>query len=120
MPISRTVLVFEQDRSVLGSLQFALTLEGYQVVDGDSHDADPHGAACVIIEQCRAADEGLSLLDRLRSAGLRAPAILLATNPTCALKARAAKAGAILIEKPLLGDGLTQALHRLCDTREAA
>lgn len=116
----RPIIVFEQDRAVLASLQFALALEGYRVVDGESHAADPAGAACVIIEQRRHADTGLRLLDRLRARGLRGPAILLATNPTATIKNQAIEAGAILIEKPLLGDRLTQVLHQLCDTQIAA
>ncbi|WP_121117723.1 histidine kinase [Croceibacterium ferulae] len=116
----RPIIVFEQDRAVLASLQFALALEGYRVVDGESRATDPAGAACLIIEQRRHADTGLRLLDRLRARGLRAPAILLATNPPAATKSQAIEAGAILVEKPLLGDRLTQVLHHLCDTQVAA
>lgn len=116
----RPIIVFEQDGEVLASLQFTLALEGYRVVDGESHAADPAGAACVIIEQRRHADTGLRLLDRLRARGLRAPAILLATNPNTTIKAQVTQAGAILVEKPLLDDRLTQVLHHLCDTQVAA
>jgi len=120
MPDPRPIIVFEQDRAVLASLQFALTLEGYRVLDGESDATDPAGVACVIIEQRRQADTGLRLLDRLRARGLRGPAILLATNPTAIIKAQAIEAGAFLVEKPLLGDRLTQVLHHLCDTQVAA
>ena len=60
--MSRPILVFEHDCSVLASLQFALALEGYRVVDGGSPEADPRSAACVIIEQRYGAGDGLGLL----------------------------------------------------------
>jgi len=110
MNTQRPILVYEQDRSVLASLQFALALEGYRVLDGMSGQADPGRAACLIIEQGLGAGDGLTLLTQLRASGCTAPAVLLATNPTRSTRARADAAGIALVEKPLLTDDLTRAL----------
>jgi len=120
MSIARPILVFEEDHSVLASLQFALSLEGYRVVDGEAAEADPQSAACLIIEQRFGAGDGLALLAGLRAEGVVAPAILLATNPTGNVRERAEAAGVVLIEKPLLSDGLTQALRSLLHHEKAA
>ena len=138
MPPSLPIMVYEQDRSVLASLQFALALEGYRVVDGTSAGADPLRAACLIIEhrfgsfvgvrggegRCEADcdaghddsrhGDGLGLLAELRARGCGAPTVLLATNPTRSVRERARTAGAVIVEKPLLTDTLTRALHSLC------
>jgi two-component system C4-dicarboxylate transport response regulator DctD len=107
------VLVYEPDRSVLASLEFSLALQGFAVADGASSGADPLQAACLIIEQRLGGRDGLDLLADLRAKGCRAPAVLLSTNPTRKIRERAASAKAVLVEKPLLSDGLTRALHTL-------
>jgi len=116
----RPILVYEQDRSVLASLEFALALEGYQVLDGTSAGADPLQAACLIIEQRHGAGDGLALLAQLRDSGCHTPAVLLATNPTRSIKARAKAAGTPLVEKPLLTDDLTRALRSVIPQEEQA
>lgn len=120
MPPPRPILVYEQDQSVLASLEFALALEGYQVLDGTDAAADPHEAACLIIEQRNGAGDGLALLTQLRAGGCAAPAVLLATNPTRSMVTRAKAAGIPLVEKPLLTDDLTQALRIVIRQKEAA
>ncbi|KKI17949.1 MULTISPECIES: hypothetical protein [Sphingomonas] len=117
---SRPILVYEQDRSVLASLKFALTLEGYCVLDGTSAQADPRRAACLIIEQRYGSGDGLGHLKQLRASGCSAPAVLLATNPTRAIRDRADAAGITLVEKPLLTDDLTRALRSVVRQQEAA
>jgi FixJ family two-component response regulator len=114
------IIVYEQDRSVLASLQFALTLEGYCVLDGCSAEADPCDAACLIVEQRHGAGDGLALLAQLRASGCAVPAVLLATNPTRSMRERADAAGIPLVEKPLLTDDLTRALRSVIRQEEAA
>lgn len=114
------ILVYEQDRSVLASLEFSLALQGFGVGDGASEQADPLRAACLIIEQRLGAEDGLRLLAELRAKGCWAPAILLATNPTRSTRQRAEAAGALLVEKPLLTDGLMRALRSLLHHDRAA
>ncbi|UIJ46312.1 histidine kinase [Sphingomonas cannabina] len=116
MTAENSILLFISDASVLASLQFALSLEGFQVADGLAA-ANP-SATCLVIDQaCRGG--GLDLLASLRAGGCNAPALLLATNPGAALRRRAGALGATIIEKPLLGDELTRALRRILQTEAA-
>jgi hypothetical protein len=52
-------------------------------------------------------------LIELRRRQVAAPAILITTNPSAAVRERAATANMLLIEKPLLSDALFQELRRL-------
>ncbi|EMD81620.1 response regulator [Pacificimonas flava] len=119
MAYQRPILVYEQDRSVLASLEFALALEGYRVLDGTSAGANPRGAACLIIEQRHGASGGLALLAQLRAGGCNTPTVLMATNPTRSTRKLADAAGVPLIEKPLLNNDLTQALRSVLRQKEA-
>ncbi|WP_126172281.1 response regulator [Altericroceibacterium xinjiangense] len=114
------IFVYERDRSVLASLDFALALQGFAVADGAAGDADPRGAACLIIEHRLGSGDGLGLLAQLRANGCSAPAILLSTNPSRELRNQIAAAGALLIEKPLLCDELTRAIRTLIQQNKAA
>lgn len=113
------VLLYVSDRPVLSSLQFALSIEGFVVVDGAAEGTDPSVAAVLVIDQGYRGD-GIASLAVLRANGCAAPAIVLATNPTARLRAQAAAAGAVLIEKPLLGDELTGAISASLETQKAA
>jgi len=106
------ILLFTDDAGVLSSLEFSLSLSGFTVADGSK--ADPSAAAALVIDQVYRGD-GLKTLEALRSAGDEVPAVLLATNPTCVLRRRAAAAHATVIEKPLLGDELTHTLADILD-----
>jgi tellurite resistance-related uncharacterized protein len=107
MPATPSILLFMDDAGVLSSLEFSLSLNGFAVADGSN--ADPSAAAALVIDQAWRGD-GLALLESLRAAGCAAPAVLLATNPTRALRLRTAAAEAIIVEKPLLGDELNRVL----------
>jgi FixJ family two-component response regulator len=54
---------------------------------------------------------GLDLLTELRRRQVSAPAILITTHPSAAVRQRAAAAAMVLIEKPLLGEALFQEIH---------
>ena len=54
---------------------------------------------------------GLDLLAELRRRQVVAPAILITTHPSAAVRERATATGAALVEKPLLGDALFQEIH---------
>lgn len=112
MPATPSVLLFVDDASVLSSLEFSLPLHGLAVADGSG--ADPTAAAVLVIDQAHRGD-GLALLEAQRAAGHTAPAVLLATNPTRALRLRAAAARAIIVEKPLFGDELNRVLDDILD-----
>lgn len=115
----RPVLLFENDQPVLSSLQFALTLQGFKPEDGNAEGANISAASCLVIDQ-RYRSDGLDFLQELWATGIGVPAILLATNPTERLRRCAASRGAVVIEKPLLGDELTEALHTILNSSKAA
>ncbi len=104
------VLLFVGDRPVLSSLEFALSLEGFVVLDASVGAADPLAASCLVVDQGYQ-DDGIAFLAALRERGCTAPAILLVSNLTPALRLLAADGGILPIEKPLLGEELTQALR---------
>lgn len=113
------VLLFVDDGPVLSSLEFSLTLQGFAAANGAAKAADPFAAGCLVIDRDYGGD-GLAWLAALRREGCTTPAILLVTNPTSAIGALCTGAGAVLIEKPLLGEDLTRALHEALRRCEAA
>ena len=113
------IMLFVSDRPVLSSLQFALALEGFEVLDGAADGHDPAAAAALVIDQGPLA-EGLAALAAFRAGGCGTPAFILATNPTRRLRAQAAAACAVLVEKPLLGDELSRALRAALQIQDTA
>ncbi len=115
------VIVVDDDPAVLGSLQFAFEIEGFEVWPFASGEAlldlgagVDHG--CLVLDYQLGGLDGLALLERLRDQGSRLPAVLITTpNPAVALKA--ARAGVGIIEKPLLFDALIGEVIRLLDIR---
>jgi two-component system response regulator FixJ len=61
---------------------------------------------------------GLELIDSLRSRAVHLPAILITSQPSQLLRRRAAEAGLPIVEKPLLGDGLLEAIRNSVATAE--
>ena len=108
-----------EDASVLSALRFSLSVEGFEIAQGTGMGDDPSMAAALVIDEHYGGD-GLATLDGLKRQGCRAPAIVLATNPTAQLRPRVAAANAELIEKPLLGDELSSAIRAIFETRKAA
>ena len=99
------------------SLEFALRLEGFAVhASADGADLlagrPPGGWGCLVVDYNLQLGNGLDLIARLRSRGILWPAILMTTAPAAALRERAADAGILIVEKPLLGDALPDAIRR--------
>ena len=114
------LLLVDDDPAVLASLQFSLELEGFEVAAFGSGEmlvaqeklAEP---ACLVIDYRLPGIDGLSLLSALRERGETCPAVIITSNPTRSVRQRTTDAGAVLIEKPLLSDGLSVAIRRLID-----
>lgn len=111
------VILVDDDPAVTHAMQFSFDLEGLDVRsfrDGESLLAvdDLPEKGCMILDHNLPGMDGLALLDRLRAAGVRLPAILITTNPRAALRNRAAAAGVPIIEKPLLTDALLMAVRK--------
>ncbi|MEN3748853.1 histidine kinase [Sphingomonas sp. HF-S3] len=119
MTIQPQILLFEPDPAVAAALAFSLELDGFRVIAGHA-EGNAADAACLVLDHRQPTGDGLALLGRLRQRGCRGPAVILATNPSRALRDGIARAGAALVEKPLLGEGLTRALRSaLAQPREA-
>ena len=119
------ILLVDDDAAIRASLQFTLELEGFQVeafasAEALSAFAGPDEPACFILDYRLPGIDGLSLLKALRSLGVSAPAITITSNPTRETRARAAELGTVLIEKPLLGDELVDAIRSLTGVTAAA
>ena len=110
------VVVIDDDVAVRNSLAFALEIEGYAVrayaeAGNLLEETDLPRRGCLIIDYNLPGMNGLAALDKLRQRGMLMPAILITSHPSPALRARAAAAGIRIIEKPLLGNTLLDAVH---------
>lgn len=109
------VALVEDDEAVLKALKFAFEVEGYVVHASANAEAmlgqAPTGCVCFVLDLKLPGMSGLDLYDRLRANGQTAPAILITTHPPKAVLARAAQAGVQVMEKPLLGQKLTEAVR---------
>jgi two-component system, LuxR family, response regulator FixJ len=108
------VLLVDDDPAVAHAVQFSFDLEGIDVrgfSDAESllASGDLPQSGCLVLDYHLPGADGLELLDRLRARGVRMPAVLITTNPSTHLSARAAAAGVPIIEKPLLTDALLSA-----------
>jgi FixJ family two-component response regulator len=105
------VVIVDDDAAVLGSLKFALEIEGlavrtYATAEDVLGDASLADCACFVIDQKLPGLNGLELVATLRKRGIAAPAILITSHPAIMLRERAARAGVPIVEKPLLGNAL--------------
>ena len=116
---SGLIIVVDDDAAVRKSLKFSLEVEGFVVrtyAGGEEllNEIVIPNCRCLIIDQKLPGMNGVDLVARLRDRKIAAPAILITTHPSPALKRRAASAGIPIIEKPLLGsallDGICQAI----------
>lgn len=110
-----TMALVEDDAAVLKALKFAFETAGYTVyVFSDAETmlaAPPNGCACFVLDLKLPGMSGLDLYDRLRSNGQTAPAILITTHPSTEAVTRAAAASVAIVEKPLLGEVLADAVR---------
>ncbi len=55
---------------------------------------------------------GLDLIRGLRGRGVSLPAILITSDPSLLVRSRAQRDGVAIVEKPLLGNALADAIRR--------
>jgi two-component system, LuxR family, response regulator FixJ len=115
------VAVVDDDPAVCNSLKFSLELEGLEVrtfLGGAEllRARDIDACQCFVVDQKMPGMSGLELIEKLRHRLIAAPAILIISQPSAALSARAATAQVPIVEKPLLGntllDRIREALRR--------
>jgi len=111
-----TAVVVDDDADLLSALSFSLELDGLRVVTHRTADsvvasALPCADACPVIDFQLPSANGLDLLQDLRALGVTLPAILVTSNASAEVRRRTRDAGAMLIEKPLLGETLVTAIR---------
>ena len=110
------VLIIDDDPAVRSSLKFSLEVEGFTVrAYSDAYEllneADLPAKSCLLIDYYMPAMNGLELLARLRDRGVSIPAMVITSHPNRKLRERIAAAGVPLIEKPFLGNTLTDRIR---------
>lgn len=111
-----TVVVINGDDALAHALKFRFELEGFDVrVQDEARTLLALGMipddACLVVDHHLPGTDGFNLLTTLRGVGVKAPAVMIATNPNAALRAKAAEAGVTVVEKPLLNDALLVAVR---------
>lgn len=119
LAVPPVVAVVDDDPAVCSSLKFSLELEGFKVRTFGSgtellRAADTAGCDCFVVDQKMPGMSGLELIAKLRDLGIAVPAILIISQPSLALSARAATANVPIVEKPLLGNALVERIREAC------
>ena len=110
-----TVIVADGDPAVRHSLSFLLEIDGYAVTthaDSAAVIDDPglHMAVCLIVDLNLGDMNGLELVDTLRGQSRTIPVVLMASNVDQKILNRSQTAGIQVVEKPIFGDVLNQAI----------
>jgi CheY-like chemotaxis protein len=111
------LFVVDDDAHVLASLKFTFEADGCEVVACTSGEAlvnlQLEPSDCIIIDEKLPGRTGLETLTMLRAAGVVTPAVLITTHPSHAVRRRAAELGVGIVEKPLIGNALSQSVAAL-------
>jgi two-component system, LuxR family, response regulator FixJ len=110
------VLIVEDDSEVRNSLKFLLEIEGFVVhlyTDAQAllDDAALPRDGCLVVDYDLPALNGLAALEQLRGRGILIPAILMTSYPSSTVRRRSSAIETLIIEKPLLGTALIDALR---------
>lgn len=106
----------DDDAAVCAALAFALELDGFEVESLESGEAllsfalPPFGV-CLVVDERLPGLSGLDTLLQLRARNVTLPALLMTSNPKVGLRMAAHAAGVPILEKPLLGDLLSNAIR---------
>ena len=123
LPPKAMIYVVDDDLDVLGSLQFLLETDGFDVRTFKSgaallEDAAPAGADCFVIDYKMPNMNGIDLVKRLRNQHISAPIILITGYPDEHIPEMAATAGVHhVLRKPLLDDSLIGHIRGALGTR---
>ena len=116
------VLVVNDDVAVGDALQFVLRLEGIEVhihAQGALllEDSALGCASCLILSDRMVGMDEFELLNRLRARNIVLPTILLAGAATVGLRARAAAAGCLVLQLPLMDNALVEGVLNILNPR---
>lgn len=113
--MKQTVLAVVEDSAVRAAIKFSLEIEGFVVRAFANSDellaGDPLPVtACLLLDNASPRVNGIAMAAALRERGICFPTILIATDPSNAIRAQASTMGITLIEKPLLGNELAETI----------
>ena len=115
-PDKCVVVVIDDDPAVRGSLEFSLQTEGFNVQAYASgaellKQADLPACGCVVVDYFLPGMNGLELALELRKRHMALPIILITTHPSRTLSESAGAVGIEIVEKPLLGNLLSERIR---------
>lgn len=115
-PFARNVVLVDDDGALRLALTFMLELDGFAVTALDSGEALlqaalPPAPVCLVLDQNMGGLTGLEALAALRANNQTLPALLITSHPRASIRNAAAALGAVIVEKPLLGDSLNAAIN---------
>jgi two-component system, LuxR family, response regulator FixJ len=113
------VVVVDDDPAVCGSLKFSLELEGFRVRTFRNgaellEDGCLQDCSCFVVDQRMPGMSGMDLIAKLRERKVATPAILIISQPSDALSARAAAVAVPIVEKPFLNNLLVERIREAC------
>ncbi len=113
-PEAWVVHVVDDDPAVCNALKFSLEIDGFCVRtytnSGEFLSAHLPPGGCVIVDYNLPGINGLELLTELDRRAVHLPAFLITTDPAQHVRRRAIAQGVSIIEKPLLGNQLSEAI----------
>lgn len=111
-----TIVLVDDDDALRAALQFALEIEGYGVESCRTGEQllalDLPAGGCLVIDEKLEGVDGLESLEELRRRGVTLPAIMITSYAGPRLRSRARRAGASVVEKPLLCDALVAQIRK--------
>mgnify|MGYP001250003477 CR=1 FL=1 len=113
-PLAWIVHVVDDDPAVCSALKFAFEIEGFCVrTYGNPGEllADLPCDGCVIVDYNLPGLDGLELIHELDLRHVHLPSFLITSNPSQSVRRRASAQGVAIIEKPLLGNQLAEAVR---------
>lgn len=112
---AKTVLIVEDDPDLLRAIAFSMEVAGYDVCQCRTAQAleraDVESAACLVIDERLPDGSGLASLARLRARCISTPALMITSDPSRTLLARAKDLQTPILIKPLLGEDLINAVR---------
>lgn len=110
------ILLVEKDEALRSALAFALEMEGFSVTGYADVEtalaASRAGFSCLVIDHTQPGMSWREFLDLMRARGEAAPAVLIASHPSRATSLEAREASVEIVQKPLIGTELSDAVHR--------
>lgn len=107
--------IVDDDAAVCGSLKFTFELDGFDVRTyagfKELMASDLPRSGCLIVDYNLPQINGLDLLSELDRRNVHLPSFLITSNPSPNVRQRASAQGVAIIEKPLLGNQLSEAVR---------